>query len=265
MCSLQEAYNIPSFDPNGMKKKRGTTAPLRETFTDGSMYSSKGATSYNIPASATNAAGYAGRASDNQFYCNNYGICAEKFTAPPPPTQQPQPPAQPTQVPVPGTCGVSAPNYMYPMSDAEKKQYDTAVSQSLNDTPLFAPVLSSPPPMRKVDMNNVGGYYDESLEQYLQTKDFNASAKMPKLEQAPDQQIPLLEQPQPISAQPVVTATKSDKHTYYFDIFLFIAAGILIILLCDQLFRLGMALGIKETVTLLEPYMKKLGLNEEVS
>ena len=296
MCSLQEAYNVPSFDPNGLRRRRGCTAPIGgnratqnvyalpaapresvaydgpvEGFTDGVMYSSKGATAYNIPASATNAASYAGRAGDNKYYCDYYNVCPpEHFTAAP---NSAKPPPQ--------KCApLTAPPYTYPMSDETKRQFDNAVTASLNDVPGQPPTAPTPQPMRKVDMNAVNGYYDEALEQYLQTKDFGTSPKMPPPPRARADQVPpdafdsketpfsitmdKLKPTETRGVRPASIMTEADitpkpvsnNKTYLFDVFLFIAAGLLIIFLCDQLFRFGVALGIKETVTLLEPFME---------
>ena len=41
------------------------------------------------------------------------------------------------------------------------------------------------------------------------------------------------------------------------DAILFILAGVLIIFLCDQLFKLGMSVGMRDTVDILAPYLKE--------
>lgn len=294
MCSLQEAYNVPSFDPVGLRKKRGCSAPLRthqqqpppdstdngeraayEHFTDGSMYTSKGATNYNIPASATNAASYTSRADDNKYYCENFNVCPPELFTNAPVAQKPkQKPRQPPQQCTP----LQASPYTYPMSDETKQQFSKAMETALDDT-NSQPTAPKPQPMRKADMNSVSGYYDEELEQYLQTKDFASVSTLSPVATRPqsppakpydpedspfaitmnklgkDSSIP---DPKPLVSEVDLTppSLKSNNKAYIFDIFLFVSAGLLIILLCDQLFRFGVALGIKETVTLLKPFME---------
>jgi hypothetical protein len=45
---------------------------------------------------------------------------------------------------------------------------------------------------------------------------------------------------------------------YIMDLILFIATGILVILLCDQIFKLGMSFGMRDTVQVLMPYLEEL-------
>ena len=47
------------------------------------------------------------------------------------------------------------------------------------------------------------------------------------------------------------------------DLLLFIAAGILVILLCDQIFKLGMSFGMRDTVKVLMPYLQELKITAE--
>ena len=48
------------------------------------------------------------------------------------------------------------------------------------------------------------------------------------------------------------------NYQYSFDIALFILAGILIIFLCDQIYRIAALSGMKETISVLSPILKDL-------
>lgn len=288
MCSLQEAYNVPSFDPMGMKKKRGCSAPLRQQ-PDPFQYPNKEDVSYEhftdggMTGSATHNGTYAGQAGDYKYYQDDWGIKTpmnrEGFANAPPKKQRPAGAEK--------CAPLQAPPYEFPMSPDNKKQFASAMNAALKDAPrgMTAP---QPSPMRQADMDGVSGYYDEDLEQYLQTKDFKSAKHMPTV--APKSDIPDTAPYDPRYSPFAVTldkfqnekgkATKplvsevdfedskyvpprtkyapgsSNNRQYIFDIFLFVSAGILIILLCDQLFRFGVATGIKETVTLLKPFME---------
>jgi hypothetical protein len=293
MCSLQEAYNVPSFDPIGLKKKRGCAAPLRQQQVDPYQYPNReepvfeqfesgttnGSTPRNVAGSATRNGTYAGQAQDYEYYESDWGIktgvsAREKFTNPKRPAEKCAP--------------LQAPPYEFPMSAENKKQFASAMKAALNDAPrgMTAP---KPSPMREADMDAVSGYMDDDLDQYLQTKDFKAAKNMPTVAK---HDVPNADPYDPeyspfavtldkfnnekgSATKPLVSEVDFEKSTYVpartryasrsggennrqyiFDLFLFISAGILIILLCDQLFRFGVATGIKETVTLLKPFME---------
>jgi len=49
-----------------------------------------------------------------------------------------------------------------------------------------------------------------------------------------------------------------NTESYGWDLALFILAGVLIIFLIDQLFKMGVMLGMRHTMEILEPFMKEL-------
>jgi len=251
---------------------------------DNFVATTKGVAQKNVPADAINAASYCSRSADSNYYCKTFGICSPKMEC----FGNENVPAAPQQQQQQCSSRVQAPMYEYPMSDATKKQYASAMNAALDDVNA-PPNAPTPASMRKTDMDNVTGYYDEDLEQYLQTKDMVSAPGMPALKPQKPQPVPgdydpnaspfavsmdkLKKQKTPIVSETDLigeaavstvsshSASATDKFeawaakAFFFDIFLFVAAGLLIIMLCDQLFRFGVALGIQETVMLLKPFM----------
>lgn len=310
MCSLEEAYNIPSYESS--RKKRGcSTAPLRdrepyppyddhprqakyispsqsqmENFDNYiGITTTKGVTERNVPADAIAASSYCGRSSDNNAYCKSHGICGPELEC--------------FANEKPSTCTSTKPQmYKYPISDKRKKQYEAAMKAALDDS--YSPPNAGPKyENRKYEMDNVNAYYDEDLEDYLIVKDNQKTIKpvlraenttvgdydpqsspfalsMNKLKNPSADKI-VSEKDLTDESLNVATFSSTKKtenmanfenwasRTYFFDIFLFVAAGLLVILLCDQLFRFGVSLGIKETVMLLKPYMENVPAHSAIN
>jgi len=177
-----------------------------------------------------------------------------------------------------GNC-VSAPQiYEIPVSDPAKIEYQKIQGQWANQfsTSTALPTFNKD----KVDMSRVNGYVDEEIEQYMQTKDM-VSVEMPNIP-APMQQrisyddnntgvtnslkneqvgqIKQLNQENP----PIeVELSKNNSHIYKSDsdklnkwsaiieIIYFVVVGLLFIILCDQLFRVALYSGMKETIKML--------------
>jgi hypothetical protein len=236
---------------------------------------------------------YNAQANDYKFYCNNYGICTkpaiEGFeNAPLSQQQRPNPNGPPTSGPenalnLPyygssqfGKCSpLQAPPYNIPISDATKEQYAQAMEVALNQ-PQGA-TAAEVYPRRFANMNTVGGYYDEELENYLSIKEHSS---MPVHQRTPSvsQNTPQLVSNTPPTIQNTPTTiqnTPTSSHIikqngmiestdylqspqYIMDILLFVGVGILIILLCDQIFKLGMSFGMRDTVKVLMPYLEEL-------
>lgn len=288
LCTLQEAYNIPSFDGGSKKKKacnvqarasaeafdpynadtaRGQRAALVENFQVGKPMSQE-----ETPMS------YKGKATDYEYYRRQYGV------------QLPQIEGFQTEQ---QTCGIEGPQmYKIPISQEAKDMYDAAMKTSMEETvPKYIPSSMEP---RKVNMDNVSGYYDEELEQYLQTKDMKAAPfagkslppppPVQRVEVEPtrnDDYKPYRpfnpdmygnvsnktesmqgmkkeatdkEDTEPVRETPTIIS--NDAWQNFWDIFLFIFAGILVMFLCEQLFKLALMIGMKRTVEILEPYLK---------
>lgn len=244
-CTLQEAYNVPSFDNTCKKKKTlniqaKTSADPYEPSVEGFENPNK---EQDTPVT------YRGKANDYEYYRKQYGVelpVIEGFQA----NQGKKPP----------TCNVQAPvMYKIPISDEAKEMYDQAMQTSMTEeVPKYVP---TPMPARKVNMDNVAGYYDEELEKYLQTKDMRTVPPPPEpappvvdAEPSPN---PKVVEPDNTPNEVIMKTIISDQSWQNFwDIFLFVFAGVLIMFLCEQLFKLAMMLGMKRTVEILQPYLK---------
>lgn len=303
MCSLQEAYQIPSFssavkkkcppaqakasadpyDPFSPEYGRGERAALKiqEAFT----------TQTQLGSSRDNVS-YASQGTDNDYYCRTYGVCT---TPPPKPVPTPNPSVPTTGrlegFTTQGGCTMGSDNrplrYEYPMSPEAKEAYDRAVKLSLSSDSRATATAPVEAQMRVADMSNVKGYEDEDLDKYLQTKDMKASPMIStpapiaptKLDTVPydpkespfakaiqhfakeENKVPMVlrenmaaENPVPVTAPIKQVPTSNDK---MWDLLLIVLAGVLIIFLCDQLFRLGMMVGMKRTVLILQPFLEK--------
>lgn len=220
---------------------------------------------------------YASQVTDYDYICKTAGICldeetSERFqnyeTVPPP--SGPAPKKRD-----PATCSpLSPPPYEYPLSEDDKARFRKALKVALEDMesgpgPAPAPRTNVVPKAyepRKVDMTTVDGYIDEELESYMMVNDMKPVIPK-KEERVPKQTLPVdlpgLESKGVETASPFVQDVK--KHTGYkipesftkknkiwFDLLLFVASGILIIFLLEQLFKLALITGMKKTVEALE-------------
>ena len=194
---------------------------------------------------------------------------------------------------------IQAPVYEIPISDAAKEEYSEAMNVSLNQE---SPNYPAPVPQARVyDMNKVTGYYDEDLEQYLKTNNLNVatsgSDKTPignAVNKYKDKQLGI-----PTGSIRSNSKTLNDQSTediirpysnnrentdgtgtggnnkyqgsdnlkkidYILDITLFILIGILVILLCDQIFKVAMVYGMHETMRMLNPYLQQSQQSQQV-
>jgi hypothetical protein len=221
---------------------------------------------------------YKGQVGDYTFACQNYGICApvepfanedKEFTLPPPQSR----------------CGVSVPSYQQPLTATEKARIQKSIEVQNQEYAGKTRILPNqlPPFSRKP----IEGYVDEELEDYLSIHDLKATPATKPVTMTPVTDVP--EEPedgQPTPYEKSVEAVKSlstvkeppKKETvlrsYYsplfgtaeeskprtnmFDILIYIATGILLILLLEQLYRLAVLIGMQQTVRMLEPYLQKI-------
>lgn len=305
-CTLQEAYSVPSFDPAAKSKKnRSSACAPRSGGAPADSYDTYGPERGRELAAAPRAFGredfanqslstpvqkqtYAALANDYKYYCDTYGVCSD---APPKPERE--------QAHVPegfenfktestnssnkkvrgATCGpLQPPVYEYPMKEEDRRSYNRALDTALKQTQTStAPTRVQP---RKVDMSNVGGYYDEDLEMYLQTKDMKASPPLPTMPRSADSSnsthpydpssSPFAEaldkfKGTPFSGGSVSSTARSellqgskDTGGLWLDLLFFVLIGLLVIILCDQLVRLGVMLGMKSTAAALAPILAQL-------
>lgn len=290
-CTLQEAYSIPSFDPaskNASQRSKRSCAPLKGGLAS-DPYDAFGPESGRELAAAPRSYGredfmnpgekasYAAMANDAKYYCENYGVCSSKegFENPPPSAGKTKRTSKQQR-----TCGpLQPPVYEYPLQESDRQRYNKALNEALKEEQVAtAPYRTEP---RKVDMDQVSGYYDEDLETYLQTKDMKASPALKELPKVDIKAQPYDPKDSPfaeaiqkykgtsfaapfsnVAATPSfdngVWGTSRDKTGMWMDLIMFILLGILIIVLCDQLVRLGMMLGMRSTVEALQPLLARL-------
>jgi hypothetical protein len=177
---------------------------------------------------------------------------------------------------------LQAPPYILPVSENSITQYQQAFDVAVNQDQ--GATASTPYPIRRVDMTKVGGYYDEELENYLTTQSLKNEQLPEPLKQTPVDLSPLTplntsnttgtilpystlpSASNAITPAPISNITTKqngninylESPQYILDLLLFIAGGILIILLCDQIFKLGMSYGMRDTVKVLMPYLKEI-------
>lgn len=206
------------------------------------------------------------------------------------------PPAQPapaTRPPAQCNAPLQAPMYEIPISDAAKKAYATAMNVAMTEEQHMPPPVT--PMARKYDMSKVSGYYDEDLEQYLKSNDTLTPIARPAAIAKPaaadnpatvakayvPEKSPFANALTEFSAQQLGSPYPENRQNtdgsrggpftpsggnrnmahlktidYVLDITLFVLIGILIILLCDQIFKVAMVHGMKETMRIINPYLQ---------
>lgn len=187
-------------------------------------------------------------------------------------------------------CSLSPQRYEIPVDAEARREYDRTFEAALNDGEDSGATIPPRPLPRKVDMSGVMGYEDEDLEQYLKTNEMTA-APMPRASQrtfgpapaTPDAHdpdaTPFSEAmtslktltpngsgvpsrasiaPPPSSSTKPRTGVPKDSWQGFWEILLFVLAGILIIFLCEQLFKLAIMVGMRRTIDMLEPYLAQM-------
>ena len=186
-----------------------------------------------------------------------------------------------------GKCGpLQSPPYILPVNDSNVAQFQQAMNVAVDQTGSQSSDINGPYPLRRVDMSKVGAYYDEELEKFLTTQSMQSEELPPPLKETPvdvnkydsiyplrplyqQTENPSIEQSKPpasvsnLFSQPPSPSNPNylQSSQYILDILLFIGGGIIIILLCDQIFRLGMSYGMRDTVKVLMPYLQDIQQN----
>ena len=278
-CTLQEAYNVPSFS----KKKKNIMQPLinndntlTPSYEESSLIENFG--NVQNEANDQNKITYDQITGDSKYFCKNYNICPiplsdnyntkEGFDNN---TNTNTNTTKPNSIPN-GNC-VSAPQiYEIPVSDPAKKEYQKIQGQWANQfsTSTALPTFNKD----KVDMSKVNGYVDEEIEQYMQTKDMIAvdmpnipapmqeriifedntvsninlkNQQVGKITQVNQENPPTIEQSNIYKSD----SDKLNKWSAIIEIIYFIVVGLLFIILCDQLFRVALYSGMKQTIKML--------------
>ena len=321
-CTLQEAYNVPSFDPPGRKKKCSPNVQAKASADAYEPYRRDGGngtgdftmyryatpkpvqgepiqgnrpiqrripyeTFSNMGDAAISRPPYKAMEQDRRQSCKSYGTCSadqmETFVSGSPVDYQQDITSPGTQAKIGGEQCESSPDfYEVPLSEETKRQFNTAMQTSLEQKTTSTRIPE--PKMRYDDMKNVTGYYDEDLEQYLKNSEatsipnrfpMNPDAKPtdglydPKtsplqqtIKRFSEHSIQEPLKPENLagssSYERKVYPVPSSTASYGWDLALFILAGILIIFLIDQLFKMGVMLGMRHTMEMLEPFMKDL-------
>lgn len=300
MCSLQEAYQIPSFssavkkkcapaqakasadpyDPFSPEQGRGERAAAQLRTTMETFMGESTPPPRQLGMRDTIA--YKSQATDNDFYCRTYGVCTT-----PDEKRVPKPNIDaPTTGRLEGfanTCKLGSDSaslrYEYPMSPESKEAYDRALKLSLSMDERATATAPIEAQMRTADLTDLKGYEDEDLDKYLRTKDMKAAPMVStpaplapgRLEAVPydPKDSPFAKAIQHFNKPenkirenlaadaPVNVAIPTANKDAIWDIVVFVLVGLLVIFLCDQLFRLGVMLGMRRTVELLEPFLEK--------
>lgn len=315
-CSIEEAYRIPAFD-SAAKRKKGCNAQGNAPARPNDPYypeNGRGEAARfqqqrhpetvehfaNIPPppESQDRVSYRAKVSDYDYYCKAYGLCptpkVEGFENAPGPLK-PQDPR---------SCGNAPQRYEVPVSPEAKAAFDKTMTAYVNQKREVDATPAYVAPRREVDMSKVSGYYDDDLEQYLQTNAMKASADTPfERSQQYFEKVPAAVHMTSASVKPLtendVNGTQDAKplprpsltpsktgHIYadvaipntpsqqtigvlggsprvnpwqnMWDMLVFVLAGILVIILCEQLFKVAMMVGMRKTVSILEPFMERM-------
>lgn len=229
---------------------------------------------------------YSGYQQDKDFYCKAYNVCPETFTSSRADNAElvPQPPVgqkvKATGGKAPSCSGpLQPPRYEYPMTPEARSAYDKALDLSMNQetgsTPFHAP---KPLPPNQGDVN---GYSEEDLDRFLKTNDMKSVPfdlpKLPKNAQNVDGRDPyashFAESMKDFTRNGVPKLRPENGSDYEYrgvkqgsnehvdpwdkvwDMALFIVAGLLLILLLEQLFKLAMLYGMKRAILAIEPLL----------
>ena len=158
-------------------------------------------------------------------------------------------------------------NGQYPLRRVDMSKvgayYDEELEKFLTTQSMHSEKL--PPPLKEtpVDVNKYDSIYPlRSL--YQKTENPSIIESMPP-SKPPASVNNLFSQPtMPMNVynNTATTSTSNPNYLqssqYILDILLFIGGGIIIILLCDQIFRLGMSYGMRDTVKVLMPYLQDI-------
>lgn len=289
--TLQEAWGVPMF----LKQRKRVERAERAEGTKRPPVGPVGQEDFenaDLPEFKKN---YSSEENDYKYYCKTYGLCGikEKFAAG---TDEAGKAGKEAGGAKSQACGLPDSNYEYPLSESDKQQFKKTLDVAMQGSNAQAPAVHPFDTPKQGSSDNVTGYYDEDLEDYLETKDVRytsgepidfsvgsggkAGKKAGKAGKAGAQQAlpndPASNKYAPPMASAFGTPTlhpdvaafprdrasdnanHGDKKSYWesvMDIILFIGVGVLIIFIMDQLYRLAMLAGMRQTVHALEPFL----------
>ena len=232
--SLEEAYQMPL--TGGQKKKKAAPLPAVETFAEEAPVAAqkKNPTPAGMLGERERVS-YKAQLTDYDYVCSTTGVCPlEEFNAP---AQAKCEPLQP-------------PKYEYPLNEQDKEKFKKALQVALEQ-------MEDGPKKPTEDMSKVSGLVDSEVENYMKLKDFKSVPVDAKI--IPDERLRIIPGKEEISlatAVPkVVQFTKENKG--WMNLLLFMAAGVLIIFLLEQLFKLAMMVGLKRTVEVMDALLRE--------
>lgn len=239
-CSLEEAYKIPVAKKVRPEGFTNTMKPLDKP--------------------------YSSQYTDYDYMCKNSGICLtnpkETFSS----SEKPKPAA---------SCSpLTAPTYQYPFSEKDKEKFRKALKVALEQ--MENPEQPAPPPLpepaTQQEDAEFNGFVDKELEAYMMVNDMKDSVRVTTLPPAG---------PTPADFTPVVAGVSVESMTTtavekkpdsnftkrngkLFDLLLFIIAGILIILIMDQLFKLALLSGMDKTLKTIDKIIQSREMEYEI-
>jgi len=274
-CTIQEAYNVPTFsrkkkncmplEPNASAEpydpyveQRGKEHALIEKFQD-----SKPQAKQDQLGLGGEKLTYRGQETDYDYYCKNSGICAlEKFTSRLKENNAESAPVQ--KAPKKDKCSpLDPPNYEYPISDVDKAKFQAALKVALEQMENYTPPGSTPETKkeaRKADYS-VTGYADEELDSYMTINEMKAAPKitsLPVTPQTPPKELPGFDRndgkqtpfEKDVQRHLGLSIPKNftQANALWMDLLLFVASGLLIIFLLEQLYKVALLTGMKRTI-----------------
>lgn len=246
--SLEEAYQLPL---TGQKKKNKekAAAVVAEPFAEETP--APAAIKKN-PAPAgmlgeRERLSYKSMLTDYDYVCSTTGVCPlEEFRAP---AQAKCEPLQP-------------PRYEYPLSEQDKEKFKKALQvalEQMEDGP-GKPVKKIE---KEIDMEKVVGLVDSEVENYMKLKDFKTVPVDAKI--IPDERLKDIPgKPEVAAGGPLAGVVQLNNFTKenkgWMNLLLFVAAGILVIFLLEQLFKLALMVGMRRTVEALDTLLRDKGI-----
>lgn len=225
-CSLEEAYKVPIAKKVRNEGFQQSIKPLDKP--------------------------YSSQYTDYDYMCKNSGICLTK-------------PKETFQ----GCSPLETPTYQYPFNEKDKEKFRKALKVALeqmeNPEPPPPPPPPSPPDATQQEAA-FNGFIDKELEAYMMVNDMKDSVKqttLPPPGPPPADFTPSTAVGVPIETKVAVVEKKTPDDANYtkrngklFDLLLFIIAGILIILIMDQLFKLALIVGMNKTLNTIDKIIK---------
>jgi hypothetical protein len=219
-CSLEEAYKVPmpkKVRPEGFQSMKPMDKPYSSQYTD------------------------------YEYMCKNSGICLTKpketFTS-----EKPKEACSP----------LVSPTYQYPFSENDKEKFRKALKVALEQMENPEPTPPSVPEPSTTAQQDAAfnGFIDKELEAYMMVNDMKDGVRetiLPPPGPPPSDFTPVAVgvpvEPKPVAVEKApVDSNFTKKNAKLFDLLLFVIAGILLILIMDQVFKLALIVGMNNTL-----------------